>query len=128
MLSHDLARLLLKRRNNDIRFITETFTPGDDERAGTFTALETYDSYRTEVGGDPVKPEDCVKYSTEADEIHVSLGPCYAGSEGEYTLSGEEAALVKAILDDKLADFSSIFSPKLDAITQLRNKIRDAQS
>ncbi len=80
MLSHDFARLLLSRRNNDLAFIVEVVPPEEEEGRLYLTKLE--DDHELEVHQEvTIKPQDLVKYDSLNDTLMVLLGPVFLSEE-----------------------------------------------
>lgn len=125
MLSHDFANALLKRRNNDLRFVAEVVNPGEEED-GKLTSTELADDRAREVYGTDEDVE-VVEYDSENDCLNVYLGPIFAGSEGEATLSAEEVDLVTEALSLAAGGLGGIFHPKRDATLKLRDRLRQGR-
>lgn len=121
MLSHDFAKLLLSRRNNDLRFVAEVCCPGHDDEDGDVCRTRMEDDYRREIGQPEVDPDQLVTYDSDDDALDVSLGPIYAGKQGEYTLSAEEVQLVRGILKDGDARGAIERSERVNALRQALN-------
>jgi hypothetical protein len=84
MMSHELARLLLSRRNNDIRFtVTVDADPTGLEDPEEGLQVELADA-EAERRGEPA-PE-LVEYDPEQDVLVIRLGTIYLGEEPELPL------------------------------------------
>lgn len=80
MLSHDLARLLLKRRNNDLKFEVEVAERGSDD--GDFHVTDMLDD-RAKLRGETVTPENLLVYNPQDDYLLLHLGTVFLGENGE---------------------------------------------
>lgn len=79
MLSHDLARLLLARRNNDVKIevIVKEYTPevvADFEDDRDATGGQLVDFRDGDLEENPLKPEFMVDYNPIADCIIIKGG------------------------------------------------------
>lgn len=75
MQSHDLARALLARRNNDIQFVVEVAEEGYDD--GDFHSTEMADDRQRVRDGGTVP--DVISYDSEHDFIVIKLGTIFLG-------------------------------------------------
>ncbi len=81
MLSHEFARLLLSRRNNDLTFLVEVVSP--EEEAGELYWIKLKDDHEREFSGEvAITPENLVKYDSDGDVLMVLLGPLFLSGEG----------------------------------------------
>lgn len=80
MLSHDLARALLARRNNDVRI--EVLV--DDDPAGVrdfLVKVTDLRDFEPSSGSTTVPPEEVVAYDAKADAIVIKAGSIAVGGE-----------------------------------------------
>jgi hypothetical protein len=82
MLTHDFARLLLSRRNNDLKF--EVWV--DDDPTGvedqTRHVIEMADDRERVRSGGTVAPEYLLTYVAENDYLLLHLGTIFLGDPG----------------------------------------------
>jgi hypothetical protein len=117
MRSHDLARRLLARRDNDIQVevvVSEDPKSDDDKLSRT----ELRDS--REVEG--VSPDEVLAYDSQHDFLVIRAGLVVAGREGGAMLSPEEVRLVHAALSHIL-DQAVWIPPKIQAAQRLLDRL-----
>jgi hypothetical protein len=123
MLSHDFARLLLKRRNMDMHFVVNATLPGHDDDESPDYRVAMADDRHREIGAEGPPPE-ILRYDSEHDFLEVALGWIFLGRQGSYTLTPEEARMVIGALFDAEATSHPDDRAGRERIAQLRNKIR----
>jgi hypothetical protein len=125
MLSHDFAKLLLKRRSHDLRFVAEVSLPGHDDLEDVCRTALADDRARA-VGIEP--PESILSYDSDDDMLDVALGPIFAGQQGSYYLNPQEALMALKAVETQMHLISHIGMDLacLEAFTQLRKRIKDA--
>jgi hypothetical protein len=129
MLSHDFARALLARRNHDLRFIVEVCMPGrPDEEDGEINRTRLADDRAREVYGTD-KDVEILEYDSSDDMLDVMLGPIFAGEQGGYYLTREEAQLVRKALVDELHRIFQMANDKAahERFSQLYKRMKDAR-
>jgi len=79
MLSHDLARLLLSRRNNDLKF--EVWVDADPTGLEDLTChtIEMEDDRQRVMTGKVVPPEEVLTFNSDYDYLLLRLGVVYLG-------------------------------------------------
>lgn len=81
MTSHELARYLLSRRDNDLKFLVEVDLepdPDGEEDVQIFST-ETADVRERARTGREMAPEEFITYDSENDFIVVNLGRIFVG-------------------------------------------------
>jgi hypothetical protein len=111
MLTHDFARLLLSRRNNDLKFevwIDDDPTGLEDE---TRHVIEMVDDRERVKSGGTVAPEHLVTYVAEGDYLLLHLGTIFLGDpDGQppMKLSVEERAIIRKSLIKQLWSYDQV--------------------
>lgn len=78
MLSHDLARLLLARRNNDVKFEVGSNLDADSPVDVTnWHIVEMMDDRERVISGKEIPPEQVVLFNSEHDYLLIRLGIVY---------------------------------------------------
>lgn len=80
MLSHDLARLLLARRNNDVRIEVLVDDDPAGER-GLLVKVTDLRDFEPSSGATTVPAEEVVSYDAEDDVIVIRAGSIAVGGE-----------------------------------------------
>jgi hypothetical protein len=84
VLSHDLARLLLARRNNDIKFLVGVDADPDGLEEVQWCMVEMEDDRQRVVSGRQVPPEEVLTFNSQDDYLQIQLGVIYLGDPPDY--------------------------------------------